>query len=98
MYDDRVNRITFDVETYAGEDEMFADVAKMLQILTRNGEICTFEEEDCGIYLLQHNYADREFDDLYPNWLTTDEEEQVALFRENNSTDKLPQAFPQEDE
>lgn len=56
MYQKDVNRITFIKENYPSEDDMFKDVAKVLQILTRNNEICTFEYEDAGIYLLQHNY------------------------------------------
>lgn len=56
MYQKDVNRITFNIDRYDSEDEMFKDIAKILQILTKNDEICTFEYEDAGIYLLQHNY------------------------------------------
>ena len=76
MFDDEANRISFDLENYNNdEDALFADVAKTLQILTRNGEICTFEYEDCGIYILQHNYESMEFGDKYPHWLNLEEYE-----------------------
>ena len=72
------NRISFDLENYDGnEEELFKDVARTIRILTKNDEVCTFEYEDCGIYLLQHNYACREFEDTYPYWLTSEEQDLI---------------------
>ena len=72
------NRISFDLEYYDGDEEaLFKDVARILRILTKNDEVCTFEYEDCGIYLLQHNYARRELEDTYPYWLTPEEQDLI---------------------
>ena len=82
MYQKDVNRITFNVERYDSEDDMFKDVAKVLQILTKNDEICTFEYEDVGIYILQPNYQNEEFGDLYPYWMTPDDYEDFVFQKE----------------
>jgi len=82
MYYNEANRITFILDNYSSEEEMFNDVANTLRILTKNDEICTFEYEDCGVYVLQHNYADISFGTSYPLWVTSEEAEQVYLFRE----------------
>ena len=84
MYQKDVNRITFDKERYESEDEMFKDIAKVLQILVKNDEICTFEHEDCGIYILQHNYSEQEFGDLYPYWMIPDDYEDYIFSKEKS--------------
>ena len=84
MYQKDVNRITFNVERYDSEDDMFKDVARVLQILTKNDEICTFEYEDVGIYILQHNYQNEEFGDLYPYWMTPDDYEDYIFSKEKS--------------
>ena len=84
--DKGANRISFDLENYDGdEDELFKDVAKTLQILTKNREICTFEYEDCGIYILMHNYSDVSFGDSRPYWLNSEELEEFLLFKEQEN-------------
>lgn len=88
MYQKDVNRITFNKENYSSEDDMFKDVAKVLQILTRNNEICTFEYEDCGIYLLQHNYSEQEFGDLYPYWVIPEDYEDYVFYKEQSEEEE----------
>lgn len=97
MYNKDVNRITFSVERYKSEDEMFQDVAKMLQILTKNDEICTFEYEDVGVYILQHNYQNQDFGDLYPYWMTPDDYEDY-IFQKEYKEDKLEEEHNEEPE
>jgi hypothetical protein len=97
MYQENVNRITFNVERYRSEDEMFQDVAKTLQILTKNDEICTFEYEDVGIYILHHNYANQDFGDLYPYWMTPDDYEDY-IYSKNREEDEEEHNEEPEDE
>ena len=91
MHNNEAQRITFSIEEYQqlhdcdefeARKYMFQDVATVLDILVKNGEICTFEYEDCGYYILRHNYANREFGDVYPYWLTAEEYEEVQLNKE----------------
>lgn len=88
MYQKDVNRITFNIERYESEDEMFKDIAKVLQILTKNNEICTFEYEDAGIYLLQHNYSEQEFGDLYPYWVVPEDYEDYIFHKEESEEEE----------
>lgn len=82
MYIPNVNRILFNIENYDNDEEvMFKDIAKILQILVKNNEICTFEYDDCGIYALQHNYSNRGFGDVYPYWLNPEEQEIIDNIR-----------------
>ena len=79
---ENINRISFDIENYNNdEDEMYKDIAKVLQILIKNDEICTFEYADCGIFVIHHNYANREFGDIYPYWLSPEEQETIDNMR-----------------
>ena len=98
MYQEKVNRITFNQENYESEDEMFKDIAKVLQILSKNDEICTFEYEDAGIYFLQHNYQEQEFGDLYPYWMSVDDYEdyQDYLFHKEESEKEEHNEEPEE--
>ena len=74
------NRIVFDIDHYGGnEKELFKDVAETLRILVKNNEICTFEYEDCGIYVLKHNYADISIVDSYPYWINPEEYEKITI-------------------
>lgn len=50
--------ITFNAANYKNEEDAFQDVATVLRILTKNNYICSFEYEDCGIYVLQFDYQD----------------------------------------
>lgn len=88
MYYKDANRISFNLdETYHGDkNAMFQDIAKVLRILLDNEEICTVEYEDVGYYIIQHNYANLEYGDVYPMWLTADEQELIEKHRTENST------------
>ena len=99
MYQKDVNRITFNIDRYDSEDEMFKDIAKILQILTKNDEICTFEYEDAGIYLLQHNYQEQEYGDLYPYWVIPEDYEDYIFqkeYKEEKSKEEEHNEEPEE--
>ena len=70
-YDKDVNSITFDLSNYDGNTfDMFNDIARILRILTKNGEICTFYWEETDFYVLQHNPDNWELGDKMPIWVT----------------------------
>ena len=91
MYAPNANRITFNLdETYGGnKNAMYQDIAKVLKILVDNNEICTFEYEDCGYYCLQHNYAKLEYGDVYPMWLTEEEQDIINEYRSRDKNSQI---------
>lgn len=90
----RPNQIAFDIESYAGnETEMFADIGKVLKILTKNGYVCTFicDEPAFQIYVIKFDYKDDELAYMKPYWLTPEQYERAVMEMEeddaSNSTD-----------
>lgn len=70
------NEITFSIEDYGGsETEMFADIGKVLKILTNNGYVCTFTCDEPGfqIYVIEFDYEDDGMAEVKPYWLTPEQ-------------------------
>lgn len=67
--------ITFDSENYESKDELFQAVATMLRILTDNNYICSFEYEDCGIYVLRFDYQDSDISQFELRWVKEEVED-----------------------
>ena len=79
------NEITFCLEDYAGnETEMFAEIARVLEILTKNGYVCTFACDEPGlqIYVIEFEYADDELAEVKPYWLTPEQYERAVEEKE----------------
>lgn len=79
------NQITFCVENYYGnETEMFADIGKVLKILTKLGYVCTFtcDEQAFQIYVIKFDYEDDELAEVKPYWLTLEQYERAATEEE----------------
>lgn len=79
------NEIVFDIENYDGnETEMFADIGKVLKILTKNGYVCTFtcDEPSFQIYVVEFDYADEELCNMKPYWLTPEQYEKAVAEEE----------------
>ena len=73
-----VNSIIFDLRDYDTIEEMWKDIADAMRILTRKRKyIVQFKHEDCDIYVLEFNYADRSYGCAYPYWLTPEQEEKL---------------------
>ena len=93
MYNKNVSSISFNAENYSqfgedAEEEMWKDIATTLRILTTNGQICTFEYEDCGYYFIQHgNEKEVEWGGLYPYWISADDYDSVRNQGEENCDD-----------
>lgn len=74
------NQIAFDIENYAGnETEMFADIGRVLKILTNNGYVCTFtcDEPAFQIYVIEFDYQDEELCNVKPYWITPEQMEKL---------------------
>ena len=79
------NEIVFTIEDYAGnETEMFADIGKVLKILTKNGYVCTFacDEQSFQIYVIEFDYGDGSLSEVKPYWLTPEQYERAVAEEE----------------
>lgn len=79
------NQIAFDIENYDGnETEMFADIGKVLKILTKLGYVCTFscDEPAFQIYVIEFDYADDAMAEVKPYWLTPEQYEKAVAEEE----------------
>ena len=73
----KTSYIAFDSKEAKTQTEMWADIAKMLEILIRNKYICVVRYEDCGIYLLEYGNDDESYGTPYPYWMTPEQYETV---------------------
>lgn len=74
------NEIAFNIEDYEGSEvEMFADIGRVLKILTKNGYICTFscDEPAFQIYVVEFDYQDEGLCEVKPYWLTPKQYEKL---------------------
>lgn len=71
----KVNTISFVINKYANEDEMWKDISTVARILLHNDEIITLEQEDEWVYILKHECADEEIADALPFWQSVDDYE-----------------------
>lgn len=74
------NSISFCEDNYESKEKLFSDVAKISEILTRNGYQMSFRYEDAGVYTLEFNYDDIEYGTPRIYWL--DSEQVDCLFSE----------------
>ena len=65
------------------EQETWADVASMLQLLTRNGYECLVREEllDVVVIEFEHDSTIKDFGSPRAVWLTSEEEAEVYAMR-----------------
>ena len=53
-------------------------IGEAIDGLINAGYVCVVRGEDCGVCVIDYNYADRSFGDYYPVWLLPEEEESVV--------------------
>lgn len=59
-----------------------ADVMSLLDILTKAGYICCLRQDECA-YLIEYDWEDPEWADMYHYWLNGDEACYIDNEREN---------------
>lgn len=69
------HNIEFSLEFYESKDEMFIDISKVMDILTKNEYQCAFKYEDCGVYVLEFGYNNEKFGSPMIHWLDSEQEE-----------------------
>lgn len=67
------NSMSFDIENYEDEAELFQDVAKVMQVLVTNDYECAFRYEDTGIYVLEYAPDNPELGCPMIYWLDQDQ-------------------------
>ena len=82
-----INTITFCPDTYENNlNSMWNDISTTLQILLKNNNICTINQEDFGIVVIKYDHDETVGDTPYgvpnPLWVTWEEEEKIMLERE----------------
>lgn len=84
------NQIAFDIENYDGnETEMFADIGKVLKILTKLGYVCTFtcDEPAFQIYVVEFDYQDDALAEVKPYWITPAQMEKLQDLESEDEDD-----------
>jgi hypothetical protein len=80
-----VNSVTFDRDRYATDEAMWADIGRLLQILTYNNCVCKVQYEDCGITIVEFETSNKPdylgVDELV--WLDAEEVEIIENYRAN---------------
>lgn len=80
--DTKPEHIAFDSAKYPNHEALFADIARVMQILTDNDYICVFYYEDSGVYVLEFNYADDDMGTALPCWMLLDDYEDFIATKE----------------
>ena len=87
-----VNMIAFCVSDYrmVGKNtkELVADMAAVVDVLTRNGYICLFRHEDAGVYILEFDHDDEGLAEKHPYWLSSEDYEDYLCWKENENADE----------
>ena len=80
-----VNSVAFDKDRYITDEAMWADIGKLLQILTCNNCVCKVQYEDCGITIVEFETSNKSdylgVDELM--WLDAEEVELIENHRMN---------------
>ena len=88
-FGEKVNEFVFCLDDYNycddPEKEMWEDIAQELNLLTKNGYVCTFECEERGIYVIQYSSDNLEFGTPIPIWMTEDDYDEYIFMKENKS-------------
>lgn len=83
------NTITYCMEDFETPDGMWKDVAKTLEILTRNGYETAFRHEDCDVYILEYNYNRyKEFENPIVCWMEEEDYKNYLWSKEQTEDEK----------
>lgn len=82
----KVNSIVICRDEYSSEEEWKNAIRDAVMVLLNNNYIMTvrYDEKGLGIVAIDFNYAEREYGDTYPYWLTTEQVDAVYLSESND--------------
>lgn len=75
----KVNEIVICRSNFKSQEEFENSIRDAVMLLLKNDYIMTirYDEPGLGIVAIEYNYANREYGDIYPHWLTPEEEDLV---------------------
>lgn len=78
MYEDH-NMFTICRDNYNSDEDMWADIAIIARILTKNAREVLVRYEDCGVYIIEDTYDPHHTDYGTPRFavITADEEDEL---------------------
>lgn len=86
--DFNINSIVLTNDEFKTEDELKKALADLLLVLTKAGYICTFRQDEYGIYVIEFDYDEHmKFGNPQPHWIIEDEWLDVLYNRDHNSED-----------
>lgn len=73
----KVNEIVICRSSFKSQEEFENSIRDAVMLLLKNDYIMTihYDEPGLGIVSIEYNYANREYGDTYPHWLTPEEED-----------------------
>lgn len=84
---EKVNELVFCISNYKYDDDpekkMWEDITGALKILTKNRQVCTFEGDETGIYVIQYESDNLEFGTPIPIWMHEEDYDEYMFKKEN---------------
>ena len=77
----KVNELVLCREDYESQEEFENEIKKAVMLLLNANQIMTvrYDEKSLGIIIIEYKYADQNYDDYYPYWLSPEEIESVIF-------------------
>ena len=92
--DKRYQEMVFDIEPYKfgntieeARDLMWRDIAKFLQLLSKQGNIAVVYDDDVDIIVIQYDHYEsrgNEWGVPNPHWVNDEEFEEILISRDSN--------------
>lgn len=80
----KVNELVLCREDYESQEEFENEIKKAVMLLLNANQIMTvrYDEKGLGIIVIEYKYADQNYGDYYPYWLSPEEIESVIFYDE----------------
>ena len=77
----KVNELVLCREDYESQEEFENEIKKAVMLLLNANQIMTvrYDEKSLGIIIIEYKYADQNYSDYYPYWLSPEEIESVIF-------------------
>lgn len=85
----KVNELVLCREDYESQEEFENEIKKAVMLLLNANQIMTvrYDEKGLGIIIIEYKYADQNYGDYYPYWLSPEEIESVIFDSERGNDD-----------
>ena len=85
----KVNELVICRDNYDSQEEFENEIKKAVMLLLNANQIMTvrYDEKSLGIIIIEYKYADQNYSDYYPYWLSPEEIESVIFDSERGNDD-----------